>query len=154
MRNTIHYEEDLFYLTLLMKTLREGLQLPVDSEYFQTKFLGDLEFVGDTLDKLFLTLKENTSLIHRSEYLYNLVKAEDTYVELLSVALATADPGEARESLAEHRSELVRRRDGHDTDAHEIRGMLRLVDTEEERQDVITADELALLTKPEEPTEN
>lgn len=154
MRNTIHYEEDLFYLTLLMKTLREGLQLPLDSEYFQTKLLGDLEFAGDTLDKLFLTLKENTSLIHRSEYLYNLVKAEDAYIELLGVALATPGPGEARESLAEHRSELVRLRDTHDTDAHEIRGMLRLVDTEEERQDVITADELALLTKPEEPTEN
>jgi hypothetical protein len=154
MRNTIHYEEDLFYLTLLMKTLREGLQLPVDSEYFQEKFLGDLRFVGNTLDRLHLTLKANTSLIRRSEYLYNLVKAEDTYIELLAVALAAAAPGEARESLAEHRADFIRWRDSHDTAAHEIRTLLRLVDTEEERQDVITADELALLTKPEDPTEN
>ena len=152
MRNTIHYEEDLFFLTLLMKTLREGLQLPVDAEYFQEKFLTDIAFAGDTLDKLFQTLKENTNLIRRSEYLYNLVKAEDAYVELLGVAVNAA-PGEARESLAEHRAELARRREHHDTDAHQIRSLLRLVDTEEERQDVITADELALLTKPEEPTD-
>ncbi len=154
MRNTIHYEEDLFYLTLLMKTLREGLRLPLDGEYFQTKFWEDLDFIGGTLDKLFLTLKENVNLIQRSEYLYNLVKAEDAYVEMITVALAAASPGEVRESLAEYRGELIRRRDSHDGDAHEIRGMLRLVDTEEERQDVITADELTLLTKPEEPTEN
>jgi len=143
MRNTIHYEEDLFYLTLLMKTLREGLQLPVDDEYFQQKFAADLEFVGETLNKLFHTLKENTSLIHRSEYLYNLVKAEDAYVELLGVALAS-DP----------RPELAKRREAHDDDARQIRSQLKLIDTEEERQDVITSDELALLTKPEDPTED
>jgi len=153
MRNSIHYEEDLFYLTLLMKTLREGLQLPVDHEYFREKFLSDLWFVGDTLTKLFVTLKENTSLIRRSEYLYNLVKAEDAYIELLSVTLAPG-PGELREALADYRNDFLRRRGTHDTDAHTIRGLLKLVDTEEERQDVITADELALLTKPEEPTED
>ncbi len=148
MKAKIHYEEDLFYLTLQMKALREGLQLTIDAEYFQDKFLADLRFVDQSLDKLFETLKLNPNLIRRAEYLYHLVKVEGAFMELLSDVLEGS--GEIRDALVPYRNEFLRARESHDADVHEVRTLLRLVTQEEEREDVITADELSLLTRLDE----
>lgn len=151
MKAKIHYEEDLFYLNLQMKGLREGLQLTIDPDYFQDKLLADLRFVDATLDKILSTLKENPNLIRRAEYLYNLVKAEGTFLELLSALMNGSS--EMCEALGPYRNEFVQRRESHEADVEEIRTLLRLVSQEDEREDVITADELALLTRFEDEPE-
>jgi len=148
MKAKIHYEEDLFYLTLQMKGLREGLRLTIDADYFQDKFLADLRFVDETLDKVLATLKENPNLIRRAEYLYNLVKVQGAYLELIADLLVGT--GDIREALAPYRNEFLRRQESHDADVHEIRTLLRLVSQEDEREDVITPDELSLLTRIDE----
>lgn len=147
MKSKIHYEEDLFYLNLQMKGLREGLQLTIDPDYFQDKILADLRFVDATLDKILSTLKENPNLIRRAEYLYNLVKVEGTFLDLVDGLLAGT--GEMHEALEPYRNEFVQRRESHDADIQEIRTLLRIVTQEDEREDVITADELSLLTRLE-----
>jgi len=151
MKAKIHYEEDLFYLTLMMKGLREGLRLTVDAEFFQDKFLADLRFVDSTLDRILSTLKENPNLIRRAEYLYHLVKVESAFLELISDVLTGAN--DVAEALAPYRNEFLRRQESHDADIHEIRTLLRLVSPGEEREDVITPDELTLLTRPDEDSE-
>lgn len=151
MKAKIHYEEDLFFLNLQMKWLREGLQLTVDPDYFQDKILADLRFVDATLDKILSTLKENPNLIRRAEYLYNLVKVEGSFIELLTSVLGGT--GELQEALSPYRDELLQRRESHDADVQEIRTLLKLVSQEDEREDVITADELTLLTRPDEELE-
>lgn len=151
MKAKIHYEEDLFFLNLQMKWLREGLRLHIDADYYQDKILADLRFVDATLDKILSTLRENPSLIRRAEYLYNLVKVEGAFTELLADVLA--GDGEIHEALAPYRNEFLQRRDSHDSDIQEIRTLLRLVSQDDEREDVITNDELSLLTRPDdEPT--
>ena len=150
MKSKIHYEEDLFYLSLLMKGLREGLQLSIDAEFFQEKILADLRFIDETLDKILSTLKENPNLIRRAEYLYNLVKVEGAFVGLIDDVVQGT--GDLREALEPFRQELVQLRESHDADVDEIRALLRLVSQEEEKEDVITADELALLTRQDEET--
>jgi len=152
MKAKIHYEEDLFYLTLQMKWLREGLKLTIDAEYFQDKFLADMRFVDETLDRLLATLKENPNLIRRAEYLYNLVKVQGIYLELVADLLEGT--GDIREALAPYRNEFLRQQESHDADVHEIRTLLRLVSQEDEREDVITPDELSLLTRIDEEPEN
>jgi len=151
MKSKIQYEEDLFFLNLQMKGLREGLMLMIDADYFQDKLLADLRFVDATLDKIFSTLKENRNLIHRAEYLYQLVKTEGSFLELLDDVLKGT--GEIREALAPYRNEFLQRRDSHDSDIHEIRSLLQLFSQEEERDDVITSEELSLLTRPDEDSE-
>jgi hypothetical protein len=145
MKAKIHYEEDLFFLNLQMKWLREGLRLQIDPDYYQDKILADLRFVDATLDKILSTLKENQNLIRRAEYLYHLVKVEGAFLELLTDVLQGT--GEIHEALAPYRNEFVQRRDSHDSDIQEIRTLLRLVSQEDEREDVITTDELSLLTR-------
>ena len=103
--------------------------------------------VDDTLDKVLRTLKDNPNLIRRAEYLYNLVKVEGSFLELLADVLEGT--GEIREALAPYRNEFLRCRESHDADVHEIRTLLRLVSQEDEREDVITPDELSLLTRLE-----
>ncbi len=147
MKSKIHYEEDLFFLNLQMKWVREGLQLQVDADYFQDKILADIRFLDATLDKILSTLKENASLIHRAEYLYNLVKVEGTFLELLNDVLGGT--GDIREALIPYRNEFLQRRESHEADIQEIRTLLRVVSQEEEREDVITSDELSLLTRPD-----
>jgi hypothetical protein len=148
MKAKIHYEEDLFYLSLQMKGLREGLRLTIDADYFQYKFLADVRFIDDTLDKVLRTLKDNPNLIHRAEYLYNLVKVEGVFMELLGDVLEGS--GDIGEALVPYRNEFLQLRESHDADVHEIRTLLRLVSQEDERGDVITPDELSLLTRLEE----
>jgi hypothetical protein len=151
MKAKIHYEEDLFFLNLQMKWLREGLRLQIDAEYFQDKILADLRFVGTTLDKILGTLRENPNLIRRAEYLYNLVKVEGAFLELLTEVVQGT--GDIHEALAPYRNELVQRRDRHDSEIQEIRTLLRIVSQDDEREDVITNDELNLLTRLDEPDE-
>lgn len=147
MKAKIHYEEDLFFLNLQMKWLREGLRLHIDADYFQDKVLGDLRFIDATLDKVLSTLKENPNLIRRAEYLYNLVKVEGSFVELLGEVIEGT--GEVGEALAPYRAEFQQRLSAHSTDVDEIRQILRVVSQDEEKEDVITADELTLLTRLE-----
>jgi len=145
MKSKIHYEEDLFFLNLQMKGLREGFMLTVDPDYFQDKVLADIRFIDATLDKIFSTLKENPNLIRRAEYLYNLVKVEGFFVEMVTSILEGT--GEMCEALEPYRNEFVQRGESHEADIQEIRTLLRLVSQEDEREDVITADELSLLTR-------
>jgi len=151
MKAKIHYEEDLFFLNLQMKWLREGLRLQIDADYYQDKILADLRFVDATLDKILSTLKENANLIRRAEYLYNLVKVEGTFVELLGEVLGGT--GDIHEALGPYRNELLQRRESHDADIHEIRTLLRLVNQEDEKEDLITNDELSLLTRTDDDPE-
>jgi hypothetical protein len=149
MKSKIHYEEDLFYLNLQIKVLREGLQLSVDPDYFQDKVLADVRFVDATLDLVLSTLKENPNLIRRAEYLYHLVKVEGAFLELLTNLLGGT--GEMHTALEPYRNEFLQRRDSHEADSQEIRTLLRIVSQEDERGDVITSDELSLLTRLDEP---
>ena len=71
MKSKIHYEDDLFYLNLQMKWLREGLRPQIDADYFQDKFLADLRFVDATLDKVLSTLKENPNLTQHDHAPYH-----------------------------------------------------------------------------------
>lgn len=147
MKAKIHYEEDLFFLNLQMKWLREGLRLHIDADYFQDKVLGDLRFIDATLDMILSTLKENPNLIRRAEYLYNLVKVESSFVELLGEVIEGS--GDVVEALAPYRAEFQQRLSSHGGDVDEIREILRMVSQDEEKEDVITADELTLLTRQE-----
>jgi len=151
MKNKIHYEDDLFFFNLQMKLLREGFQLSIDSNYFLDKVVHDLRFIDSGLGRVLSTLKENSSLIRRSEYFHNLLKVETVFVDLLEDVLNVRYP--FCEALQAFFSEFRQRQDSHRADVSEIRSLLRKATTEEEdKEDFITDDEMALLTQtdPEE----
>ncbi len=149
MQNRIHYEDDLFYLTLMIKNLREGFRLPLDSEFFQEKALSDLRFLQTTLHHFFDILKENTLLIRRAEYLHSLVKVEGDFIRLLKELLQNQLV--FSENLAAFTPELNDYQTLHLSMEAEIRSILKVLSLEEEsKHDVITPTELDLLMRPEE----
>lgn len=88
MKNQIHYDEDLFYLSLTIKNLQESLLLSLDPEYFASKVESDIKFVDENLEHFFVTLKTSIYLIQRAEYFHTLAKVEAAFLELFTEILS------------------------------------------------------------------
>lgn len=147
MKNKIHYEDDLFFLNLQMKLLREGFQLQIDADFFLDKALEDIRFLDSCLGRLLAILKENDKLIRRAEYFYNLVKTENAFIDLLQDLLSDKLP--FCENLVPYREDFTARLEAHRADVKEIRDLLKILTSEDEgREDVITQEEMSLLTDP------
>jgi hypothetical protein len=67
----------------MVRVLKNGLTLDIDSAYFLDKVVEDLLFIDTALSKIFAKLKENTHLIERNEYLRNLMLAKSSFSDLL-----------------------------------------------------------------------
>ncbi len=83
MAKRIHFEDDIFYINLLIRTFRDGLELDLDAELFLPRAVDDLAFIDATLERLLSELTENERLLERSEQLLNLREAEERFVETL-----------------------------------------------------------------------
>lgn len=83
MAKRIHFEDDIFYLTVGIRMAQDALALDVDADLFLEKTLGDLEFYGATLAALLDALVANERILEREEQLANLSDAEDRYAVLL-----------------------------------------------------------------------
>jgi len=79
----VHYEDNLFYLTTLIKNLKTGLTLDIDPEYFIDKIIEDILFVDSSLVKSFNSLKANPHLIKRKEYLRALLRTKKVFIDFL-----------------------------------------------------------------------
>ncbi|NNM66517.1 MAG: hypothetical protein HKM06_00750 [Spirochaetales bacterium] len=88
MKNQIHYDEDLFYLSLTIKNLQESLLLSLDPEYFASKVESDLKFIDESLEHFFITLKSSIYLIQRAEYFHTLGKVEAAFLDLFAEILS------------------------------------------------------------------
>lgn len=115
MAKRIHFEDDIFYLNLLIRTLRDGFELDLDVELFLTRYVDDLTFIDNAFETLLSELTENERLIERGEQLLNLLEAEERFAEALGRALAargTVAQGlqPFSERLVELRSRSMRRR--------------------------------------------
>jgi len=95
MAKRIHFEDDIFYLNLLIRTFRDGLELDLDTELFLTRAIDDLGFIDDSLERLLEELSGNERLIERGEQLLNLQESEERFADALSRVLS------GRGSLAE-----------------------------------------------------
>lgn len=118
MAKRIHFEDDIFYLTVGIRMTQDALALDVDADLFLEKTLGDLEFYSATLAALLEALVANERILEREEQLANLEDAEDRYAVLLrdlrggrgslGTALAPFEPRIAELDLAskERRSRM------------------------------------------------
>lgn len=83
MAKRIHFEDDIFYLNLLIRTFRDGLELDLDPELFLTHAVDDLNFIDDVLERLLGELSENERLIERGDQLLNLLEAEERFTNTI-----------------------------------------------------------------------
>jgi len=83
MTKQINYEDDIFYLLLIIRRLADGLKLTIDGDIFSGKIVDDILFLDEAVDKVSGLLKESQSFLKKEENLRNLKKVKRLFIELL-----------------------------------------------------------------------
>ncbi|MDC7126098.1 MAG: hypothetical protein PQJ46_11065 [Spirochaetales bacterium] len=82
MANMIHYEEDIFLLKDMLKTLRRGCSINIDPSIFLEYTINQLLFINKALKELYSTISE-TSHIKSPEQIKNLLRVSASLISLL-----------------------------------------------------------------------
>lgn len=107
MAKRIHFEDDIFYLNLLVRTLRDGLELDLDPELFLNRIVDDLAFIDTAFERLLAELAGNERLIERNEQFLNLLEAEERFSEAIGrVSSGRGTLAQALAPFAERFAEL------------------------------------------------
>ncbi|MEX2444399.1 MAG: hypothetical protein WD492_12385 [Alkalispirochaeta sp.] len=148
MASKVHYEDDLFFLHSILRTVESGLRLDVDQEFFQDKILEDIFFIDATLMRLFSSLKENPYLINRITYLRSLRRTIVAFSDFLSQFVrgdlgfhTAANAYSERLTAAAHSHENVRR---------EIDLILDQEDSDEDTAALVSSEEYGFLLASDE----
>jgi len=92
MPQMIHYQDDLFFLSVQVKALASVLSTEADPEYFKDRVLGDIAFLDGLLRSFGSMLSKNALLIDRTEYLKLLERTVRTYSGILEKLLGKEYP--------------------------------------------------------------
>ena len=84
----INYGDNIYYLETLIKTIKNGLSLNIDADYFREKTLEDIQFLGSALSEIYASLRANSHLIKKTDYLRSLLRATRDYLSLIEDILA------------------------------------------------------------------
>lgn len=146
----INYEDDIFLLQTMIKTLRAAVQLEVDADLFRDKIVEDALFIHTTIQKLFRGLYENPRLLRRMEYLRDVMRAKNNLIEALDSCLDEQSPLYVH--LAAYSGKLRAYRNEQMTDVDDIRALLKRNGDEDETddEDVVSQEEFLSLLKPDE----
>lgn len=152
MTSRVNYDDNIFFVQTMIKTLRSGLALDVDPELFKDKALEDIFFIDSTLMKILAQLRDNPNLIRRSEYLKALLRAENTFLDFLADIIAAERP--LAESLSPFSHKVRACRSSHQTTRTEVQNMLHRPEDHAPEEDVVSQEELGFLLQEDEDGED
>ncbi len=139
----VHYEDNLFFLHTMVRTIESGMKLDIDPEYFRDKILEDIFFIDAALLRIYSSLKENSLLVNRSGYMRSLRRTIHAFVDFLKKILdgeiqhdKLADTYHAKLSTSLHTHERVQT---------ELESSLERSDVYEESSDTISSQEYGFL---------
>jgi hypothetical protein len=147
MSKQVNYGDNLFFLQDMVRVLKNGLTLDIDSAYFLDKVVEDLLFIDTALSKIFAKLKENTHLIERNEYLRSLMLAKSSFSDLLE-DLAESKIGRDfnLELFLEKFRKIITQ---HRQDINEIQDLLSTEEDSIHTGEVVSGEEIAFLLQDE-----
>ena len=149
-RNT-NFEDDIFYLNVLIRTLGGALKLQLDGEYYLSRLKDEFVFLDQTLDRLYDAVRASAHMVRRVHHVRELRTAKMRFVELLENVIERKLAGAAyfREMLGDLRT----LRDHHERDLTEMGRSLREAgDQVQQDEHMISGEEFrVLLAEDEEP---
>jgi hypothetical protein len=83
MPQKIHYRDDIFLLSMIVKTLDACVTVEADAEYYRDRVVADIFFVDSTIRVMSEVLTRNPHLVSRSEYLKLLERVSSDYLRAL-----------------------------------------------------------------------
>jgi len=146
MPEKIHYGNNIFFLTSFIRTLNDAVRLKVDHEYFAEKILEDALFIDSTIQKLYISLKENPYLINKEMHLHSIMILKKNYGKLLENMLGTS--GGFSAPFDGMRPKIRRILANHLNDATEIETMLKEVKKIKQDEEVFSKSEMEFLMQP------
>ncbi|MFP4375672.1 MAG: hypothetical protein ACLFP4_01400 [Spirochaetales bacterium] len=147
----VNYGDNLYYLLSMIRSLRAGLQLEIDGDYFATKIEHDLDFIHRTIEQLSEALLTNTFLINRTDYLRELMRTKRSYGDLLK-EITDEELSFARH-LTHLRAQLIIRQQEHIGDIADIQSAMKRTSMSDEPENVVGEDEYRFLFQSEEEEE-
>jgi hypothetical protein len=148
----VHYEDNLFFLHSILRTIESGLRLDIDPEYFKDKILEDLFFIDATLMRTFSSLKENEFLINRASYLRSLRRTLRAFTDFLGSV--TAGRLGAAEILEAYQDRLLSTLETHRKVILEIDSILDRLEPDDEASKVISMEEYGFLLSRSDETDS
>lgn len=145
MPQMIHYQDDLFVLSVLVKSLDANLSTEADPEYFRERILGDLFFLDGSLKAFQVLLVQNSLLMDRPEYLKLLQRTSRALIQVLERIMGAAYP--RSEAYDSYRPQLEALAKGQTAILGEISAILDASLEEEGETDVVSQDELSELLR-------
>ena len=146
MPEKIHYDDNIFFLTSMIRALDDAVKLNVDAEFFADKILEDTLFIDTSIQKIYGSVRENGHLIRRNSYLHSIMKLKRSYGRLLEDLLATQGPFAA--PFETMRPKIRRLAANHMDDVKQIRTDLNDVQEIRTNGDMLSHDELHFLMSP------
>jgi hypothetical protein len=145
MTKKINYEDDIFTLSLFVRTLSDVLKLEIDSEFFRERIEGDITFIHSTIGRIFDTLSGAPLFLKRHEYLTEIQRLKRAFVDLLDAVI------DGRFLFAEFLGGSAERfrgfRQVHEEDIALIRSVLSQSGGREEEH-IVSEDEFKILLSP------
>jgi hypothetical protein len=139
----IHYEDNLFFLHSILRTIESGLRLDIDPELFRDKILEDVLFVDLMILRIYASLRENDYLIQRTAYLRSLRRTVTAFMTFLDHILST--PAIFEGSLERFREKLESAHKEHDLVHREIETLLERSEPNEETETIVSSEEYGFL---------
>lgn len=143
MATRVNYDDNLFFVMSLSRTLRSGMQLELDPDYFREKLVEDIFFVDRTLEQIYEALRVNTFLINRRDHLRELMRAKRIFADMLDDVLERRVP--FADELDAFRSKLAGARDQHVRDISDIQKAMDVSEGTEDQQTIVSQDEYRFL---------
>ncbi len=139
----VHYDDNLYYVQSILRTVEAGLRLDIDLEYFYDKILEDIFFVEATINRTHMELRDNPTQINRVDHLRALRRASLAFTVFLDTLIAHGFRVSGRfqmyfEKFTRTLEEQKKLRDMVD-------GQLDQLDPDDEQEELVSSEEFGFL---------
>jgi hypothetical protein len=143
----IHYEDNLFFLHSLLRTLDAGMRLDIDEELFGDKILEDIFFIHSAVSRVTSALRDHAHLIRRTGYLRSLRRTVAAYVAFLERLLEK--PAGDSSLLESSKDRIESTLAVHQATIREIDSLLDQIEPDTETDSIVSSEEFNFLLAEE-----
>lgn len=92
MTKRVNYEDNIFFLNLILKQIDAAFKLNIDAALFKDRIVEEIRFLDTASEDIFQALQNNSLMIDRWEHLKELQKLNRNFVALMEAIVAGKQP--------------------------------------------------------------
>ncbi|WP_028973329.1 hypothetical protein [Spirochaeta cellobiosiphila] len=151
MKTTINYEENLFYIDSIIKTIEQGLTVSIDTEITYEHIKAQFQYIDQALGKIYSSLEETPNIKQKALYIKLLINVKLNYIQLLDRIITNKfDMSPDFEVQMDTYRSIIR---NHKTDIDLLKKTIKQ-DKEHSPEDVISSAELDFLLATSRDSDN